>query len=107
MSKQLRNAFGCLVCCCAILPLSATGSEPVLDCTAAGYDVLIANSGSEILQPGTSILWNVKFARRVGVFVLPDVLAPGDDAFISGAMGSDYLSSPHTCTATVEQPQSD
>lgn len=75
--------------------------EPTLDCTAAGYDVLITNKGAEILEVGTQISWNVRFVRHSGILVLKAELATDESVFISGGLGSDYLSSPQPCTAEL------
>ncbi len=73
-----------------------------IECTAAGYDVLLRNLTRETLQIGDRILWEVRFVRHSGVFVLEKVLEPNEGVFVSGAVGSDYLSSPQPCVATHE-----
>ena len=107
MPKYLRNAVGLAVCSIIFPGSIAAESEHFLECTAAGYDILITNSGSSELPPGTGIRWHVRFARRTGDFVVEDALAPEANVFVSGALGSDYLSSPQPCTATIERQKLD
>jgi hypothetical protein len=83
-------------------PLEAVASGPAIACDAEGYDVMLTNESDETLPPGTRISWNVRFVRHSGEIVLEESVAPGGGRFISGALGSDYLSSPQSCTAQVE-----
>ena len=102
MAKRLRTAL-VLALSGLGLPTALSADEPALDCTAAGYDVLLKNAGPDALPAETPIAWSVRFVRRSGELVLDKPLAPGESLFISGALGSDYLSSPQPCTATVAQ----
>lgn len=85
-------------------PAAAQGADPPdpLGCEAAGYDVLLSNTGAETLAAGTTVAWTVDFVRRSGRFTLERDLAPGESVFVSGALGSDYLSSPASCVAAPE-----
>ena len=86
----------------AVVPgMAQSPPEATLDCNAAGYDVLIRNNSTEVLEPGTRILWNVRFVRHSGELVLEAALAPDESVFVSGGLGSDYLSSPQPCVAEI------
>jgi len=80
----------------------ASPAGTALGCTAAGYDVLLSNPGADAIAAGREVAWEVRFVRKSGVFVLPEPLEPGGDIFVSGALGSDYLSTPKPCTAVLE-----
>ncbi len=87
-----------LVVACA----SAAPSGTVLDCTAAGYDVLLVNPGPEAVESDRTVAWEVRFVRKSGLYRIADALEPGAGVFVSGALGSDYLSTPQPCTAVVK-----
>ncbi len=73
-----------------------------IECVTSGYDVVLNNSTSQTLEPGQVIAWTVRFVRRSGEFVLEGPVAPGENIFVSGGLGSDYLSSPQPCTAILQ-----
>ena len=101
MRLQLSMLAGIL--CGLTTALAATENVADLTCSADGYDVLITNSSLFPLEAGTVIIWDVDFVRHSGELTLEDVLEPGDSIFVSGAVGSDYLSSPQPCTADFDK----
>lgn len=80
---------------------AAAPSGTALDCTAAGYDIQLSNPGPETVEPGQAVAWDVPFVRKSGVLEVDTTLAPGESVFVSGGLGSDYLSTPKPCTAVV------
>ena len=102
MAMNPRHAWPVILFAAALAIPRVAWSEPALDCSADYYDVLLTNAGTETMPPDTRILWNVRFVRHSGEFVLTNELAPGDTVFVSGALGSDNLTSPQPCVATAE-----
>ena len=96
---RLRRSMLAGILCGLSTPLAATENVVGLTCNADGYGVLITNDSLFPLDAGTVIIWNVDFVRHSGELTLEDVLELGDSIFVSGAVGSDYLSSPQPCTA--------
>lgn len=97
--RGLLCAF-CLALAGAAAAELPSGTE--LDCSAAGYDVLVTNAATETLDAGQAVVWEVRFVRKSGVFEIESPLEPGENALISGALGSDYLGTPQPCTAVVQ-----
>jgi len=83
-------------------PATDEAQRTSIECSADGYEVLLTNSTPDGIEVGQSIKWNVPFVRKSGVHGLDKTLEPGESLFISGALGSDYLSSPQPCTASVQ-----
>jgi hypothetical protein len=97
---------------CALVSMGAgaqateTETEsPAVLCKVEGYDVVISNTGEEILPEGLGVTWSVPFARAEGTHVLSRDLEPGHIAMITGALGSSYLGTRTVCIASLESSE--
>jgi len=102
-SRGRRSAgyLSAAILCLSGSVMAGQGTEIVLDCSAAGYDIRIRNTAETTLQPGRAVEWEVRFVRRSGVHDIEVPLEPGAAVLVSGALGSDYLSAPQPCSAVV------
>lgn len=89
-------AFGLLVSGAALAQEPADGG---VACSVSGYDVIIRNTGTDPIASGASVNWSVPFARVEGSHALTAVLDPGGRVFLTGALGSNFLSSSAECVA--------
>ena len=76
-------------------------AEPAVACEVAGYDVIIVNQGSGPIPAGTKVEWSVPFAREQGELSLTKALEPDRPVFLTGALGSSYLTSDTDCQASA------
>jgi hypothetical protein len=77
------------------------GAAEAVDCNVSGYDVIVHNRGADPIASGASVLWSVPFARKDGNHVLTEELEPGGRVFLTGALGSDFLSAEAECEASL------
>ncbi len=77
-------------------------TEPVVACEVAGYDVIIVNQGSGPIPAGTKVQWSVPFAREQGELSLTRALEPERPVFLTGALGSSYLTADTDCQASAK-----
>jgi hypothetical protein len=76
-------------------------------CTVSGYDVIIHNKGGDPIASGASVEWSVPFARMDGIHVLTKDLELGGRMFLTGALGSNFLSSEAECEASLSTQASE
>lgn len=69
-------------------------------CTVSGYDVILHNNGTDPIASGASVDWSVPFARKDGSHVFTKDLEPEGRVFLTGALGSNFLSSKAECEAS-------
>lgn len=72
-----------------------------ITCQPSGYDIILHNSGSAPIAEGTMIEWSVPFARMEGSHHLLEQLEPGQKAFLTGVLGSNFLSSSVSCQVVI------
>lgn len=95
----------CLVVACVVWTGGAAAQEAEavegteITCRADGYEVLLTNDTDGEIAAGQVIEWTVRFVRKSGSLELEEALPAGESLFISGALGSDYLSAPQPCEA--------
>ena len=80
---------------------TVTDSAFDLRCVVNGYDVAIINDGPESQPVGTSLAWEVAFARMQGTLVLTRPLDPDNSTFITAALGSSYLNTRTPCIVSI------
>ncbi len=83
-------------------PQAPGTAEPAVACEVAGYDVIIVNQGSGPIPPGTKVEWSVPFARMQGELSLTRALEPDRPVFLTGALGSSYLTPDTDCQASAK-----
>lgn len=99
--KRATQLAGVTVTFALLAASSALAQEEPADagvaCSVSGYDVIIRNEGTDPIASGASVNWSVPFARMEGSHVLTAVLDPGGRVFLTGALGSNFLSSDAEC----------
>ncbi|GLQ53955.1 hypothetical protein [Devosia nitrariae] len=83
----------------ATTPGQQEPGDPGVVCSVSGYDVIIRNTGTDPIASGAAVNWSVPFARVEGSHALTAVLDPGGRVFLTGALGSNFLSSSAECVA--------
>ena len=76
-------------------------AESAVACEVAGYDVIIVNQGIGPIPAGTRVEWSVPFARMQGELSLAKALEPDRPVFLTGALGSSYLTPDTDCQASA------
>jgi hypothetical protein len=96
MPAGVAVTLGLLVSGAALAQEPADGG---VACSVSGYDVIIRNTGTDPIASGMAVNWSVPFARVEGSHALTAVLEPGGRVFLTGALGSNFLSSSAECAA--------